>query len=755
MKGRAFAAVVLSALLLLSGLGIGGWWLLWQRGPLELAHHRLTMPRAARFVPASAFFSLYLFSDGQRPVDYARAVAPARQRRPAGEAIARLRDGAFAAAGLDYQDELAAWLGGDIAMALVEDPVAAAAAGASEQPARGWLLALASRDDDGARRFLQRFWQTRSLAGTDLQVSRYRGMGLISGRGTLLGGQPQPLATALVDDDLVLIASGRNLLERALDVSQVPELNQAGQPLLRQGVASFASGAALVVASPDALETWLGWPAPVAADGPARPVALSQAAAAARGLPRTAALAAALPDPVATEAAGSEPLGDSSLPSLDRAAVPSPDRQEQGGQAAEASTERQTPQAEAADAPVPEDSPQEGSAEPQASASPPDPALLPQDAAQPPEAASQAPPPPRPAQASTPEPAPDASPESAAVVPPAPAGTGSAGSTPSQPIPATPVSEPPAHPRSLPDRAPVASPAVPLSSAKQQAVPAPASGSATPSLLAVLQPQGRQLELRARLLSPQAPRLLAAQPEWTEALLAALRGSPTSVVLIQDPAGLAQEPWVRPLLERSLGLRPQVVAERQGPLPALLARSIQGPLLASLSQEGWQLGSKAGDPAAADLQPLLGEVGLLEAPLSQDGRHLTVWTHLSLPGRAGRRDRAEGDALVAPLAGWSEQRQDLTWWGQTLVALDAPAESRSLTTLRRSLRDLGAPQAPLQWGLDAEGARTLLRSWQPWRLLSALAGGGLDGSVRGLALALESPSDASALELRARLNLGT
>ena len=48
MKGRAFAAVVLSALLLLSGLGIGGWWLLWNRGPLELAHHRLTMPRAGR-----------------------------------------------------------------------------------------------------------------------------------------------------------------------------------------------------------------------------------------------------------------------------------------------------------------------------------------------------------------------------------------------------------------------------------------------------------------------------------------------------------------------------------------------------------------------------------------------------------------------------------------------------------------------------------------------------------------------------------
>jgi hypothetical protein len=109
---------------------------------------------------------------------------------------------------------------------------------------------------------------------------------------------------------------------------------------------------------------------------------------------------------------------------------------------------------------------------------------------------------------------------------------------------------------------------------------------------------------------------------------------------------------------------------------------------------------------------------------------------------------------VAPLAGWSEQRQELAWWGQTLATLEAPEESRSLTTLRRGLRELGVPQAPLQWSLDGDGARALLRSWQPWRLLSALAGGGLDGPVRGLALALESPPDVSALELRARLNLG-
>ncbi|MEI7953128.1 MAG: DUF3352 domain-containing protein, partial [Synechococcaceae cyanobacterium ELA182] len=265
MKGRPFLAVVLAVVLLTFSLGLGGWWLIGQRGPLQLAHHALTIPRAARFVSAQAPLSLYWFSDGEQPVAYARAVAPARQRRPAADAIARLRDGAFAVAGLDYHDELSQWLAPGIALVLFDDPAGEQPA-AGGLPSGGWLLALASRDDAGARRFLQRFWQTRSLAGTDLQVSSYRGMGLISGRGALVGSRSVPLATALVEDDLVLIASGRGVLERALDVSQIAELNQASQPGLQEQLDQLGEGAALLLARPQALEQWLGWPLPAAAD---------------------------------------------------------------------------------------------------------------------------------------------------------------------------------------------------------------------------------------------------------------------------------------------------------------------------------------------------------------------------------------------------------------------------------------------------------------------------------------------------------
>ena len=255
MKARPFLAVVLAVALSLLSLGIGGWWFVLQHSPLQLQNQALVVPAAARFVPRLTPLSLYWLADPEQPVVYARAVAPSRQRRLAADTVARLRDGAFAAAGIDYATELASWIGPETSLALISE-------GPGDAP-QGWLLALRSRNGDGARRFLQRFWQTRSLSGTDLQISTYRGMGLISGRGALVGAgePPVPMATALINDDLVLIASGRSVLQQALDVSQIDDLNQAASPQFLQGLQRLGQGSALLTARPEALIEWLGLPA--------------------------------------------------------------------------------------------------------------------------------------------------------------------------------------------------------------------------------------------------------------------------------------------------------------------------------------------------------------------------------------------------------------------------------------------------------------------------------------------------------------
>jgi hypothetical protein len=582
MKARPFLAVLLALGLLALSLGGAGWWLVWHRGPLALQQRPLSLPRAARFVPRQAPLSLYLLTDGNEPVAYARAVAPARSRRQAADAIERLRDGAFAAAGLDYRDELASWLAPELGLAFFDLPAPAPAAASPK--AATWLLALRSRDGDGARRFVQRFWQTRSLAGTDLQVTRYRGMGLISGRGALVGRQPLPLATALVDDDLLLIASGRGVLEQALDVSQIDELNQGADPLLRQGLDRLGAGVAVVVARSSGLASGLGLGADQGAD---------------------AQLLASL-----------RPEGASVwLEGLLRRGV-------------------------AADSPPP----------------------------------SYGPAPPVAADASL-----DAAPNAAlGAAPEAPRG----------------------------------------------AAPSPVAPFAAEPLAAAAGPQQRRT-------------LLAAAPAASERL-----------ALLDNPAALLHDPLVRSLLERIVAPLPAA-----GPLPPLLLAAADGPLMVADAPVGWLIASPLDQPTPAALEAPLAAAGLIPAPLELDGRSVTVWTRLEAAGgRGSRPDRQGVDRLQAPLQGWRGDQAGLALWGRSLALLEGAELGRGAQRRERQLNALHLPNAPIQWALGAEPARQLLAEWLPWRRLTALAGGPLDGPLRGLALGLEP--DGQALRLRGRLELG-
>ena len=259
MKGRSFLLALAATAMVLLTLALGVWWAMARQSPLRIVDQPLALPRAARFMPRDAALTFHWLVDPRQVPAYAQAVAPVRQRRLVNESTRQLRDGAFALAGLDFSSELAGWIGPEVSLAVLQAPSSQVGA----PPSDGWVLALSSRDEDGAKRFLQRFWQTRSLAGTDLQISRYRGMGLISGRGALLGRDPQPIATALIDDDLLLLASGRGALEQALDVSQLDSQHQLGDPELVSDLQRFGRGAAILTAKPPAMDRWLGVPSAI------------------------------------------------------------------------------------------------------------------------------------------------------------------------------------------------------------------------------------------------------------------------------------------------------------------------------------------------------------------------------------------------------------------------------------------------------------------------------------------------------------
>ncbi len=691
MKIRPFLAAILAVAVTLLLIGAAGWVVLWRSSPLALQHQPLTLPLAARFIPRQASLSLHLLVPPDQLGAYARAVAPPRQRRRAAAALEQLRDGAFAAAGLDYAEELAGWVGEESSFALLTPPGAA-------QPV-GWLLALRSRESEGARRFLQRFWQTRSLAGNELQVSTYRGMGLISGRGALLGQNALPLATALIDDRLVLIASGRGVLEQALDVSQIDELNQAGDPRLATALAALGQGVALVAARPDSFTPWLGASPAVAAD---QEVLGLVAALAPRGLTldlnarlelRHAPAAVALtptPDLLAGLQGPSDSLALIQNPAL-LSATAAP------GAAA--------PAAASAARPV-------GTANAAVNL-----------ASAPPAAASVA--------AQTPA-LPETTPSSPEPSSTEPVGTqsfatelvdadgntraSSAAIGDQDTISTTPSPEASTSPS--PDLTTSATP-VPTAAARTEA---PAfAGTKVPALAGT-----------------EASALAGA-----EASVAVSPDATTTTVPVDGPDVWSE--LVAPALARALTTLP-------GVLPPLVVAQDPGPLLWSQGARGWLLATAPDSPAIASISEVLAREGLIAAPLSRNGKTLQLWTRLT-----ASNSRSHPDRLDAAIAGARLDQRGVAWWSEGITALTGLLEGAAPPSERLAqLQGLADQAAPLQWAMAAPPARALLTRWDPWRLLNGLAGEPLTPTVQGLAVSLEGDPAAAApaLRLHGRLELG-
>jgi hypothetical protein len=184
-----------------------------------------------------------------------------------------------------------------------------------------------------------------------------------------------------------------------------------------------------------------------------------------------------------------------------------------------------------------------------------------------------------------------------------------------------------------------------------------------------------------------------------------------------------------------------------------VARAATGPLLAADGPEGWLQGTTAAQPSPEVLESALAAEGLFPAPLELQDRSVLVWTRLEAGStRASRRPDPAGEPLQATVAGWRAVGDDQTaWWGRNLALLDGRGPGRAAQQRQRQLAVLPLPLAPLQWALGREPALALLQGWQPWRLLSALAGGGLGGSVQGLALAVQP--EGQVLQLAAQLDL--
>ena len=244
MKRRSFFSGLIVAVVALLLLGAGGFYWIAAQSPLGLLRQGAeTTPSAAIFVPKQAPAMMSLLVNPDQLEQFRQVVAHPADRRRSRQEITQFKQSLLANTGLEYERDVQPWLGDEITIALTtvdfdRDPVN------GNQP--GYLLAIATKDPERSREFLQLFWQKRAIAGDDLSFEQYQGVKLIyavvpSGEKALAATKkaqrkdldaipdslfPVPaLASAVVGDQFVLFANHPKVLRDAITNVQAVDLN--------------------------------------------------------------------------------------------------------------------------------------------------------------------------------------------------------------------------------------------------------------------------------------------------------------------------------------------------------------------------------------------------------------------------------------------------------------------------------------------------------------------------------------------------
>lgn len=243
MKLRSFfySLIALVVTLLTIG-GISFYWITAQSPLKLLANGSREVPDAAIFVPKQAPVMLSLLVNPDDLESFRQVVATPDRRRQARAELAQFKQSLLANTGLEYERDVQPWLGDEITLAITTLDIDRDSTN-GKQP--GYLLAMATKEPERSREFLQLFWQKRAIAGTDLTFEQYKGVKLIYNevpvavkpdskskrdKGNtlpeLFSLLPVPsLASAVVGDQFVLFANHPKVLRDAITNAQANELN--------------------------------------------------------------------------------------------------------------------------------------------------------------------------------------------------------------------------------------------------------------------------------------------------------------------------------------------------------------------------------------------------------------------------------------------------------------------------------------------------------------------------------------------------
>lgn len=235
MKLRSFLSGLIAVVVVLLLIGGGGFYWIAAQSPLNLlANGQGKIPSAAMFVPRQTPAVVSMLVNPDDLGAFRRVVAAPEDRRRAREELAQFKQSLLANTGLNYEQDVQPWVGDEVTLAITTLDMDRDRAN-GRQP--GYLLAIATKNPERSREFLQLFWQKQAIAGADLTFEQYKGVKLIykdEGRSmkdetanSSLISHPSSLASAVVGDQFVLFANHPKVLRDAVNNVQATELNLA------------------------------------------------------------------------------------------------------------------------------------------------------------------------------------------------------------------------------------------------------------------------------------------------------------------------------------------------------------------------------------------------------------------------------------------------------------------------------------------------------------------------------------------------
>lgn len=283
MKLRSFFSGLIIAVVTLLLLGAGGFYWIAAQSPLGLLTQGAeNPPSAAIFVPKQAPAMVSLLVNPDKLEQFRQVVARPAERRKARQEFTQFKQSLLANTGLEYERDVQPWLGDEITIALTtldfdRDPLN------GKQP--GYLLAIATKNPERSREFLQLFWQKRAIAGSDLSFEQYQGVKLIyaavpagkkeaedppkkskrKNSNTVPSSLfPIPsLSSAVVGDQFVLFANHPKVLRDAITNVQAVDLNLSNAKPYAQALDTLTQPRiGLTVVDLPQLSTWLAGSAP-------------------------------------------------------------------------------------------------------------------------------------------------------------------------------------------------------------------------------------------------------------------------------------------------------------------------------------------------------------------------------------------------------------------------------------------------------------------------------------------------------------